>query len=217
MESVTVAHDRDGGLFVLDHRVFWGPIDGNSVWEELDSFLKSTFRHPRGGSIGIDAAIIDSGDGGHTDIVNGFTRARFSRRIVSGKGAAGFSRPFAERSSSRTAPLWLVGVDAVKAQLFARISRGTGVRFGAALNPVYFEQLTSERRVVRYVRGTPQARFERIPGKRAESLDATVYAWAARQLVGVNLDSREAQLASPAAPKPRPVTQNSTFMSRFGR
>jgi len=217
LEAVTVAHDREGGLLVLDHRVFWGPIDGGAVWDELDSFLRSTFRHPRGGSITIDAAVIDSGDGGHTDLVNAFTRPRFGRRVVSGKGVAGFARPFLERSSSRTAPLWLVGVDAAKSQLFARLARGTGVRFGESLSPVYFEQLTSERRVVRYSRGTPQARFERIPGKRAEALDATIYAWAARSLVGINLDSREAQLSSPAAPKPAPRVTQSSFMQRFGR
>ncbi|NOX41570.1 MAG: hypothetical protein GXP05_13990 [Alphaproteobacteria bacterium] len=67
--------------------------------------------------------------------------------------------------------------------------------------PIYFEQLTSERRVVRYARGLPLVRFERIKGKRAETLDATVYAWAVRQLINQNLDTRGDELKSAAAPE----------------
>ena len=40
-------------------------------------------------------------------------------------------------------------------------------RFSADLEPIFFEQLTSERRLLRYFKGQPARRFERIPGKRA--------------------------------------------------
>jgi phage terminase large subunit GpA-like protein len=163
--------------------------------------LKETWKHPKGGVIHIDAACIDSGDGGHTEIVNSFTRPRYGRRVVAIKGVPGFSRPALQKSGTKGQLLWLVGSDAVKSQLFARLARGMGVRFGEALEPIYFEQLTSERKVVRYARGVPQARFERIKGKRAETLDATVYAWAARQLIGVNIDRRAAEVSTQAAPK----------------
>lgn len=43
-----------------------------------------------------------------------FTRPRFNRRVVAIKGVAGFSRPFAQRSTVKTAPLWLVGFNSVK-------------------------------------------------------------------------------------------------------
>ncbi len=59
-----------------------------------------------------------------------------------------------------------------------------------SLEPIFFEQLTSERRLVWYFKGQPLRRFESILGKRAETLDATVYALAARQLVGMSLDRR---------------------------
>lgn len=200
LELVLMGHGRSD-LFILDHRVLWGAIDGDAVWQDLDSLLRERWTHPKGGTIGIDACAIDSGDGGHTDIVHGFTRPRFGRRVVSIKGVPGFSRPFLQRSGSKGAPLWLVGSDAVKSQLFNRLSRGEGVRFADTLEHVFFEQLTSERRVVRYTHGKPVARFERVKGKRAETLDATVYAWAARQIVGQNLDRREVELSSPAANK----------------
>ncbi len=196
LEVVIMGHGRTD-LFVLDHRVIWGAIDGDAVWQDLDSLLRERWKHPLGGTIGIDACAVDSGDGGHTDLVHGFTRPRFGRRVVSIKGVPGFSRPFLQRSGSKGAPLWLVGSDAVKSQLFNRLSRVDGIRFSETLEPIYFEQLTSERRVVRYTHGKPAARFDRIKGKRAETLDATVYAWATRQIIGMNLIQREIHLASP--------------------
>ena len=213
LECVIMGHGRTD-LFILGHFVLWGPIDGDAVWLELDSLIRQTWTHPLGGFIGIDAVCVDSGDGGHTQIVGSFTRPRFGRRVVSIKGVAGFSRPFLQRSGTKGQLLWLVGSDAVKSQLFARLARGEGVRFSEDLEGVYFEQLVSERRVVRYVRGTPQARFERHKGMRAETLDATVYAWAARQLIGQNIDRRAEDLASLAAPKRAASTIKSAWLER---
>lgn len=213
LEAVVTGHSETD-LFILAHEVFWGPIDGESIWSDLDDLLRTRWLHPNGGTIGIDAACVDSGDGGHTEIVHNFTRARFGSRVVSIKGVPGFSRPFLARSGTKGQMLWLAGVDAIKSQLFARLSRGQGIRFGDALDPVFFEQLTSERRVVRYTRGTPQMRFERIKGKRAEALDATVYAWAARQLIGQKIESRAAELASPAAPAKAKRVIRSAWLDR---
>lgn len=210
----TIMGHGESDLFILEHRVFWGPIDGDQVWEDLDSLLGERWQHPKGGTIRIDAACVDSGDGGHTELVHGFTRSRYGRRVVSIKGVPGFSRPFLQRSGAKGTPLWLVGVDAVKAQIFNRLSRGQGFRFSDALEPIYFEQITSERRVVRYVRGRPEARFERIKGKRAETLDATVYAWAARQLIGQKVEARQSEVASAAAPRKSSAVIRSNWLER---
>lgn len=122
--------------------------------------------------------------------------------------AAG-TRPFIEPSRSgkaRAARLWLVGVDGIKASLTARLVRPGSIRFSADLPPVWFEQLASERLVVRYSRGQPQRRFERIPGRRAEALDCVVYALAARQVVHINFEEREAQLrAGGLQDRPKPA------------
>lgn len=212
LEVVIMGHTETDWL-VLQHRVFWGPIDGNQVWEDLDSLLKETWQHPGGARIGIDACAVDSSDGGHLETVLSFTRPRYGRRVVPIKGVAGFSRPIFQRSATKGQHLWIVGVDAAKSALFARIGRKQGCRFGEALPPVYFEQLTSERRVVRYVRGKPEARFERIKGKRAETLDATVYAAAVRGLIGQAVDCRAADLTSQAAPQKAPMVSRSKWLS----
>ncbi|MBR9840397.1 MAG: phage terminase large subunit family protein [Rhodobacteraceae bacterium] len=211
LEAVIVGHS-DVDIFVLRHEVFWGPIDGEEVWQDLDSLLRTTWKHPSGGTLRVDACCIDSGDGGHTEIVHDFTRSRFGCRVVSIKGVSGFSRNFLQRSGAKGQLLWLAGVDALKSQLFNRLSRGQGVRFSEELEPIYFEQLASERRVVRYTRGRPEARFERIKGKRAETLDATIYAWAARQLIGQKVEARQAEVESASAPKRLPAVSRSRWL-----
>ena len=214
LEVVFLGHGKGDSVFVLSHSVIWGPVDSDATWADLDDALKTIWRHPAGGILTCDAAVIDGGDGGHASIVHGFTRSRFARRVVSGKGVGGFSRPFLQRSSTKGAPLFIVGVDAIKAQLFNRLSRGNAFRFSADLEPIFFEQLTSERRVVKYFKGQPVRRFERIAGKRAETLDATVYALAARQLVGMNLDRREEELASVTLPKKPATVIKSAWLNR---
>jgi len=148
----------------------------------------------------LDAAIIDSGDGAWTAKVYDYCRARFARKILAGKGVAG-NRPPLQRSSAKGLPLFLIGVDGLKSQILQRLTRGQTIRFSNRLEVDYYDQVTSERAVVRYVKGAPVRRFERIPGRRAEALDCLVYALAARHALTVNLDRRESEVSTMAAPK----------------
>jgi phage terminase large subunit GpA-like protein len=80
---------------------------------------------------------------------------------------------------------------------------------------VFYEQLASERRVVRYKRGQPTRRFERIVGKRAEGLDCLCYCFAARSAAPVQLDQREMELRSPVPTTARrPTIIPSKWMER---
>jgi len=106
----------------------------------------------------------------------------------------------------------LVGVDGLKTSLYLKLDGGQGIRFSDRLPPVYFEQLTSERALVRYVRGQPVRRWERIPGRQAEALDCLVYAMAAR----AGLPSSRALRTDPQPipPPPLPVVR-SAFVDRW--
>ena len=85
------------------------------------------------------------------------------------------------------------------------------------LEPVYYEQLAAERRVVRYVRGRPVRRFERKTSRsRAEALDCLVYNFAARSGLTIPLDQREHDLHSPDPPTPPPTIYRSRFMRDHG-
>jgi phage terminase large subunit GpA-like protein len=167
---------RDGTCFVLAHTVIYGPTDAEQVWIDLDDVLKQRWPHPLGGTIGVDAAAIDAGDGGMFDKVLKFCAARAARRVWAIKGAAGFARPAFKASAAlkgrASQRLYIVGVDSLKSLLFQRLKRGQSIRFSNTLDSSYFEQLASERLVTRYLRGRDERRFERIPGRRAETLDA---------------------------------------------
>lgn len=208
LECVTLGHSATE-TYVLDYRAFWGPVNtSDAPWSELDAFLATRFPHPRGGALGFDAAAVDSSDGATMDKVLAFTHPRLARRIVAIKGASG-QRPSIRISATKGQKLFIVGVDGEKARLADRLKRGRTIRFSDSLERRFYEELASERRVVRYVRGAPTATWERIPGRRAEALDCFVYASAVRNLVGVDLTARADALGAEAPPvKPAPVIRS---------
>ncbi|NBN64759.1 phage terminase large subunit family protein [Pannonibacter tanglangensis] len=191
LEVTVIGWTRDSEAFVLGAFVVWGLPDDDGTWTELDEMLKMRFPHPLGGKIGIDAAALDSGDGETMESVYRFCFPRAGRKVLAIKGVEG-NRPWIEKSKQkiRGGALWIVGVDGIKSHLTARLARARSLRFSDSLPAAWFEQLASERVVLRYSRGQPKRRFERISGRRAEALDCVVYAFAARQIVNVNWDSR---------------------------
>lgn len=222
--GVDVQHDRievsflgwsrDGQTYILGHSVVWGLWDDDSTWSELETALSTKWRHPLGGRIGIEATVIDSGDGTTMEKVYSFCFPRSRRKILAGKGVAG-TRPWLEASKSKVkgGRLWLVGVDGLKTAIMNRLARGTSIRFSTDLEPVWFEQLASEKVVVRYVRGQPVRRFERISGKRSEALDCVTYGFAAKQVVNVQWDSRIEALKAEGSS----VSQTKSTISDFSR
>lgn len=213
--GVDVQHDRlevtylgwnEGGVaLVLGHRVIWGQYDAEETWVELDGPIGSRFPHALGGKIGVDACAIDAGDGVSMHHATAFATPRTRRKVLAIKGAPG-NRPMIERAGSTTktgARLWIIGVDTVKGQLFGRLAQAGSFRFSSDLPPVWFEQLASERSVVRYTRGQPTRSFVRIPGRRAEALDCVVDAFAARALLNLDYDQRRADLSTETAPAPK--------------
>lgn len=198
-------------IFVLGHSVVWGEPKDTTTWAEVDDALKTTWKHPLGGTIRVDAAAVDSGDGETTDSVLAFCQPRFNRRIVAIKGVSG-QRPAIEASKTKGARLFIVGVDSVKSQLLTRLARGNSIRFSNTLTADWFEQLTSERRIVRYTRGQPTRIFERIMGRRAEALDCVVYSIAVRGLVRLDLQRRENELRSIVQAPAMPAVIRSKWM-----
>jgi phage terminase large subunit GpA-like protein len=219
LECAIYGWSRSGVMFALGHFVLWGSPGDQTTWAELDATLSTKWDHPLGGKIGVDAACVDAGDGGWVDEVYAFCWPRARRKIVAIKGMFG-NRPIIEGSKGKVAKgtlsgkgrLWVVGVDTVKLSLLGLLSkRRERVRFSSSLPLHWFEQLLSERSVIKKIGGRPVRRFERIGALAAEALDATVYSIAARQLVSyLDLDKREAELQGeasgpqPPAPEQKP-------------
>jgi phage terminase large subunit GpA-like protein len=208
LEITFLGWTESGECLVLGHRVIWGNPHDDETWTELEGLLSSRFAHALGGRIGLDAAVVDSGDGETMERVYSFCFPRYRRKILAGKGVAG-NRPWIEMSKvkNQRGRLFLIGVDGIKSHLVARLTRGTTIRFASDLQPSWFEQLASERVVVRYSRGQPSRRFERIPGKAAEGLDCAVYGFAARQMLNVNWIQRADELRRDEAVKPDQTPQ----------
>ena len=202
LECTTLGFGREMDVYVLDHRVFYGQAETETPWRELDSFLLRRWAHPHGGTMPFEAVAVDSGNGEHTELVHNFTRPRRGRRVLSIKGKPGKGVASIQPSSTQS-HLFLVGTDGMKSKIHHRLEAGAGIRFSDSLTPSYFEQLTSEQRVVRRSRGREVVQWEKIRGSiRNETLDCLAYAWAIRDLVRLDLDERAAELASPVALKP---------------
>lgn len=218
LECTQLGWSESGTCFVLAHDVIWGdPLD-NDTWAELDTLLQTRWPHALGGTIGLDAAVVDSGDGVTMEAVYGYCFPRMKRKIMAGKGMAG-NRPWIEASKSKrkngrhgSGRLFLIGVDGLKSHIANRLNQPGTIRFADSLSRVWYEQLTSERLVVRYSRGQPTRRFERITGRDAEALDCVVYGFAAKQLVKMNTEVRRVELSQSEEldiMKPRNVIKSS--------
>lgn len=205
LEATTVGWDKDGVAYILAHNVIFGSPDETETWSELDDLITARHQHPLGGKIGIDAVAVDSGDGDWTEAVYQFTTPRRNRKVMAIKGMSGAGRRELTKSTSKkNNNLFLVGVEPIKGKIMSRVSRKSGIFFSDSLEAVWFEQLLSEHKVIVRVRNRPQERWERKKGRAAEALDATVYAFAAKNQITASPDQRAAELRQDQAIKTRP-------------
>lgn len=169
--------------FVLHHNETWGSPYEDHVWRDLDALQKRLFTREDGQLIKFGAVAIDAGSGSHMDTVLAYCRPR--SRTFAVKGAGGFQRPIITASKTRGGQLQILGVDSIKKQLFDRFNARTPpIFFSNELPGQFYEELTSERLITKFSRGAPVRYWQRVPGRRAESLDAMGYAWAIRNLIG---------------------------------
>lgn len=187
LELHVVGWGRDEESWSIDYRVIWGDPSGPRVWADLDVALAATNPHARAvADLAIRAVAVDTG-GQHTKAAYEYCRTRLHRRVWGIKGRGGPGIPLWPRRPSRTkgkVPLFVIGVDAAKDALFARLrlaEPGPGyMHFPAERDAEFFRQLTAERVVTRFERGRPIRLWQpRRDGERNEALDTTVYAMAA--------------------------------------
>lgn len=217
IEVQVVGWGRDEECWIVDYKVIWGDPSGPKVWADLDSALYATYPHSRAvPDLAIRAVAVDTG-GHHTKAAYEFCRTRLARRIWAIKGRGGPAIPVWPRRPSRSnkgkIPLFVVGVDAVKDALFARLrldGPGPGaVHFGLERDAEYFRQLTAEKVVTRFERGRPLRSWQlKRDGERNEALDTLVYATAALHgLISMGLRLNAEAAAMLAAPEKAPGTK----------
>ena len=222
IELEIVGWGRDEESWSLAYVVLPGDPAQRELWDMLDQALSLTFEHPCGRELKIAAACVDSGF--HQPTVQQFCNERAHRRVYPIKGMAG-QRPIWPRMHGHSAdrrPLWMVGVDAAKEALYARLKiteRGPGFCHFPITDQYdlgYFEQLTAETCRVRYTKGFAHREWTKKAGARNEALDARNYAYAALQSLiagGFRLNKQAQQFeamvsgddAAQRQPAPQPV------------
>ena len=168
-----------------------------------DQVLSLSFQHPYGPELMVAAACIDTGF--RQPIVQTFCYERSHRHVFPVKGAAG-QRPVWARMPSKSGdkrPLWIIGSDAAKEAVTARLRIATpGPGFchfpiTDQYDRAYFEQLNSEVCKVKYNRGYAHREWHKKPDTRNEALDCRCYAYAALQaavMAGLRLNRQADQI-----------------------
>lgn len=194
IEAELVGWGADQESWSIEYQVFTGDPARPEVWQALDDGLLSSFAHESGLKFRIAAAGIDSG-GHHTQQTYRFCKARFGRRVLALKGTAGGGKALvskARRPNSVGIRLNLVGVDTAKELIYSRLrirEAGAGFcHFPAHYDANFFEQLTAEKVVTKYVNGfAARVWMKKTAHARNEALDCRVYALAALELCNVDL------------------------------
>lgn len=202
----------------LDYLRVPGDPSTEQLWKDLDErVIRRTFRHPTGISLPVRATAIDSGY--MTQQVYRFVKDRQFQNVWAVKGIDGPGRPIMGRPTNRNrlkVPLYPVGTDAAKSVIYGRLSItdvGPGYCHFPKREPYddeYFRQLTSERAILRQsANGYHKRVWVRRHGRRAEGLDARVYATAALEglvAAGVRLEAEATMIAEAARVAEEPPT-----------
>lgn len=192
---------RDEECFSLFHQEIFGDPARPEIWKQLDEVLLREYKHNSGIMMNVAVAAIDTG-GHFTHETYGYVRERKRLApktfIIGIKGQSQRNKPaigsavkvdinYKGQKLKAGVELYPVGTDTIKSTLYGRMKHnepGPGyVHFHASLPDYYFEQITSEKQVTRFVKGFPIREWTKRDGVRNEALDCFVYAYAAMQFL----------------------------------
>jgi phage terminase large subunit GpA-like protein len=210
LEAYVWGYGRDREKWLIDRHIIFGSPALDETWQGLEDLLAKGYVHAGGQSIRIARAAIDASDGNTTHYVRVFARKwAMSGRVIAVKGQAVAGKALIGKPTKQDVnyrgeilkhgvDLWPYGADTAKGVLYAQLridEPGPGyVHFPSGLPDAFFEQLTAETRVTRYLRGHPRTEWVREKGRANEALDCAGMADAAAESVGlsrVNWDALE--------------------------
>jgi phage terminase large subunit GpA-like protein len=182
--------------WVISHDVIYGDPSKPEIYKQLDNLLMTKIKRESTGEHSVSAAAIDTG-GHHTHEVYQYVRERKRLGFIIGvKGQSQRNKPaigkatavdinLRNQSLKGGALVYPMGSDTIKALIYGRlklVEPGPGyVHFHTDLGPEFFEQLTAEKQVTRFVKGHAVKDWIKKSGARNEALDCAVLAYAALQ------------------------------------
>lgn len=191
IEAELVGWGTDEESWSIEHQVFLGDtsklVSGDplrpSPWEQLNSWLDSEWLSELGIPMRITAMCVDAGY--QTHAVSRWCGERFSRRVWATIGRTGPRQIWPKkpsRSKTTKQPLFVVGVDSAKENIYARLkllNPGPGYPHFPVGRPLnYFEQLTSEVRIPDYTGPKPTFNWKKkTAGAANEALDCRTNAY----------------------------------------
>lgn len=204
----------------IDYQVFWGDPTQSAVWEELFEFLRQTYTHESGAELKISSTCVDTGgSAGMTSAAYERLAGKHRSKIFAVKGKGGWDRPVVSAPrptksgrKGRPVKLFTVGTDEAKLIIARRFNLNSGpgsCLFSDQRDMEYFEQITAERLVTKWLRGFPVRKWHKTR-ERNEALDCRVYAYAALKIEKPNIALRlsklkpkdEAEMPTPVARTP---------------
>ena len=192
----------------IEYRVFHGDTLEQPVWDTLQQFLSTTWKHESGHRLGIVATAIDTGHRA-TKCYAEVKRLGRRRTVYAVKGRGGPNLPIvglrakAKRGRHQPVPVFIVGTDAVKDLIYDRLQNpdpGPGYCHfpsGHGYDLEYFKQLTAEKRETRFRHGFPIRVWTLPSGRRNEALDIRGYAIACLEILKVDWPRQRALLERP--------------------
>jgi phage terminase large subunit GpA-like protein len=182
----------------IDYQVRFGDLTKADFWKMIARDMKRTYARKDGYIFNPMIACIDSG-GHFTDEVYEFSRVHGSTFFIPVKGSSLKGKPIADyprKMNKKRVRLTMVGTDTAKDVIYSRLElqdKGPGYsHFPQERNTDYFQQLTAEKKIMRYVKGFPVYDYVLTSGTRNEALDCRVYAFAGvrilQQYFGQQLD-----------------------------
>lgn len=199
---VVIGWGRDEEAWLLLKDEIYGNPEKKEVWNELDEkVLNRKWQH----ASGIDLVIISMAvDAGYLPNVV-YNYARIHQNVIAVKGQPGPGRPVIGRPTKQDVDyegkiikngvlLWPIGDFTVKTIIYNRLSQKkeaeTGpeipgyIHFPIGLEDDFYQQLTAEKKITRYVKGYPVEEWVKIQ-PRNDYLDAFKYAYAAALRAGL--------------------------------
>lgn len=220
LEVEVVAWGHGEESWSVDYLVLWGDPDAGDVWDELEEILSGTWAHESGVQLPITAACVDTGGtNGNTQSAYDWLRGKTGRSVFAVKGGGTWGSPIVaapnRKQSGKTArkvDLFIVGANEAKLTVMRRLAvakPGPGYcHFPRDRDPDWFNQLTAEKLVTRYVKGYPVREWHQTR-PRNEALDCRQYALAALKIKNPSMrraqERLNATIPQPSEDAPAPT------------
>ena len=208
IEVLVNGYGANNQTWIVGFQIFYGSPNSESLWNEVEEYLKTSWPHISGHDLRITRSFIDSGY--ETGAVYNFCKRLEATGVRAIKGIGGINRAEVGRPTKNNTArcnVWPLGVNTLKTQILARLKiddpKDSGfVHFPDFLDEEFFLQLTSEKIVKRYKAGIPRMEFKRLR-PRNEALDLMVYNLAAFRSLNANMSIIQKKLSEVRKSEPK--------------